>query len=105
VSMPNGGQELAPTENVGRGFILRSTLPTERTLSQPHYMEVPVQGIMPGEKSSNHSGLLPTKGQEPDPVTPIRPRDDWLISSKPVTGTFHLSICLNVNDTERDPGR
>jgi hypothetical protein len=60
--MSNGGQGLTPAENVGRGFILRSTLPTERTLSQPHHMEVPVQGIMPGEKSSNHPGLYPIKG-------------------------------------------
>jgi hypothetical protein len=71
--MPNRGQGLAPTQNVGRGFILRSTLPAEWTLSQPHHMEVPVQGIMPGEKSSNNPGLLPTKGQELGPVTPIRP--------------------------------
>jgi hypothetical protein len=56
VSMPNGGQGLAPTENVGRGFILRSTLPTERTVSQPHHIKVPVQGIMPGEKSSKLFG-------------------------------------------------
>jgi hypothetical protein len=71
--MPTRGQSLTPTENVGRGFILRPPLPTERTLSQPHQMEMPVQGIMPGEKSSNHPGMLPTKGQELGPIAPTRP--------------------------------
>jgi hypothetical protein len=33
--MPTGGQGLTPTANVGRGFILRSTLPAERAISQP----------------------------------------------------------------------
>jgi hypothetical protein len=60
--MPTRGQGLTPTENVGGGFILRSTLPAERAISQPHQMEVPTQGIMPGKKSGNHPGLFPTKG-------------------------------------------
>jgi hypothetical protein len=62
VSMPTRGKGLTPTENVGRGFILRSTLPAEWAISQPHQMEVPIHGIMPGKKSGNHSGLFPTKG-------------------------------------------
>jgi hypothetical protein len=73
--MPTGGQGLTPAENVGRGFILRSTLPAERTVSEPHQMEMPTQGIMPGKKSSNHPGLFPTEGQEFGPSAPIRPRD------------------------------
>jgi hypothetical protein len=73
--MPTGGQGLAPTDNVGRGFILRSTLPAERAVSQPHQMEVPIQRIMPGKKSGNPPGLFPTEGQEFGPSTPIRSRD------------------------------
>jgi hypothetical protein len=60
--MPTRGQRLTPTENVGRGFILRSTLPAERAISQPHQMEVPIQGIVPVNESGNHPGLLPTEG-------------------------------------------
>jgi hypothetical protein len=75
VSMPNRGQGLTPTENVGRGFILCPTLPAERAISQPHQMEMPVQGIMPGKKSGNHPGLFPARGQEFGPNAPIRPRD------------------------------
>jgi hypothetical protein len=36
MSMPVGGQSLAPAENVGRGFILRSATPAERAVLQPH---------------------------------------------------------------------
>jgi hypothetical protein len=79
--MLNGGQGLAPAENVGRGFILRSTLPIERTLSQPNHMEVPVQGIMPGEKSSNNPGLLPTKGVEPLTWGATAPRSPFFLPS------------------------
>jgi hypothetical protein len=68
--MPTGGQGLAPTENVGRAFILRSTLPAERAVSQPHQMEMPIQGIMPGKKSSNHPGPFSTMGQEFGPSAP-----------------------------------
>jgi hypothetical protein len=73
--MPTGGQGLTPTGNVGRGFILHSTLPAERAISHPHQMEMPLQGIMPGKKSSNPPVLFPTEGQEFDPSAPIRPRD------------------------------
>jgi hypothetical protein len=31
--MPEWGQNLTPTENVGRGFILRSTLPAQWVVS------------------------------------------------------------------------
>jgi hypothetical protein len=75
VSMPNGGQGLTPTENVGRWFILRFTLPAERAISQPHQMEMPIQGIMPGKKSGNHPRLFPTEGQEFGLSPLIRHRD------------------------------
>jgi hypothetical protein len=55
--MPDRGQGLTPTENVGRGFILRSTIPAQWTVHQPHQVEVPIQGIMSGKKSSKHPGL------------------------------------------------
>jgi hypothetical protein len=51
MNMPIGGQSLAPTENVGRGFILRSAPPAERAVFQPHQVEMPVQGVMSGKKS------------------------------------------------------
>jgi hypothetical protein len=60
--MPDRGQRLTPTQNVGRGFILCSTLPAQWTVHQPHQMEVPMQGIMPGKKSGNHPGLYPIEG-------------------------------------------
>jgi hypothetical protein len=75
MSMPIGGQSLAPAENVGRGFLLRSAPPAERAVFQPHQVEMPVQGVMSGQKSSNPPGLFPTEGQELGPSTPIRPRD------------------------------
>jgi hypothetical protein len=68
--MPTGCQGFTPTENVGRDFILRSTLPAQRAVSQPHQMEMPIQGIMPGKKSGNHPGLFPTEGQEFGPGAP-----------------------------------
>jgi hypothetical protein len=48
--MPDRGQNLTLTENVGRGFILRSTLPAHWIFSQPHQLEVSAQGIMPCNK-------------------------------------------------------
>jgi hypothetical protein len=51
--MPEWGQNLTPTENVGRGFVLRSTLPAERVVSQPRQVELSAQGIMPGFASWN----------------------------------------------------
>jgi hypothetical protein len=44
--MSDTGQSLTLTENVRGGFILRSTLPAQRTVCQPHQVEVPTQGIM-----------------------------------------------------------
>jgi hypothetical protein len=52
--MPEWALNLTPTENVGRGFILRSTLPAQWVVSQPHQLEVSAQGIMTGKKSGNH---------------------------------------------------
>jgi hypothetical protein len=72
--MPIGGQSLAPAENVGRGFILRSAPPAERAVSHPHQVEMPMQGVMSGKKSNNPPGLFPTEGQELGPGTPIRSR-------------------------------
>jgi hypothetical protein len=59
--MPDRGQGLTPTENVGRGFILHSTLPAHWAVCQPHQVEVPTQGIMPGKKSGNLPGLFSTE--------------------------------------------
>jgi hypothetical protein len=59
--MPEWGQNLTPTENVGRGFILRSALPAQWVVSQPHQLEVSAQGNMSGKKSSNHPGLYHIK--------------------------------------------
>jgi hypothetical protein len=55
---------------VGRGVILRSTLPAQRAISQPHQVEMPIQGIMPDKESSNPPGLFPTEGQEFGPSAP-----------------------------------
>jgi hypothetical protein len=49
--MPDRGQGLTLTENVGRGLILCSALPAQWAVHQTHQMEVPTQGIMPGIKS------------------------------------------------------
>jgi hypothetical protein len=75
MSMPVGGQSFAPAENVGRGFILRPAPAAERVVLQPHQVEMPIQDVMSGKKSSNPPGLLPTEGQELGSVTPIRSRD------------------------------
>jgi hypothetical protein len=57
--MPKLGHNLTPTENVGRGFILRSTLPAQWAVRQPHKVKVPAQGIMSCKKSSNNPRLYP----------------------------------------------
>jgi hypothetical protein len=44
--MPEWGLNLTLTENVGRGFILRSTLPAQWTVSEPHQVEVSAQGLL-----------------------------------------------------------
>jgi hypothetical protein len=90
MSMPAGGQSLAPTENVGRGFILRSAPPAERAVLQPHQVEMPIQSVMSGKKSSNPPGLLPTEGQELGPVPPIRSRDQ--LPSLSSTHQLHSTI-------------
>jgi hypothetical protein len=73
--MPDRGQGLTPTENVDRGLILRTALPAQWAVCQPHQMEVPTQGITPGKKSGSHPGLSPSEGQKPNPGTPTRSRD------------------------------
>jgi hypothetical protein len=60
--LSDGGKGLTPTENVGRGLILRTSLPAQWAVCQPHQMEVPVQGIVPGKRSGDHPGLSPSKG-------------------------------------------
>jgi hypothetical protein len=60
-------------QNVGRGLILCTTLPVQWTVCQPHQMEEPTQGVVPGKKSGNHPGLSPSKGQKPNPGTPTGP--------------------------------
>jgi hypothetical protein len=73
--LPDKGQGFTPTENVGRSVILRTALPAQWALCQPHQMEEPAQGIVLGKKSGNHPGLYPSEGQKPKPGTPTRPRD------------------------------
>jgi hypothetical protein len=64
MSMPDRGQGLTPTENVGRGFIPRSTLPAQWAVCQPHQVKLPALGIMPGKESGNHLGLFFTQDRE-----------------------------------------
>jgi hypothetical protein len=56
--VPDRGQSPTPTECVGRGFILRSTIAAQWTVRQLYRVEVPTQGIMPG----NRPGLYPIEG-------------------------------------------
>jgi hypothetical protein len=49
--LPDRGQGLTATENVGGGLILRTALPAQWAVCQPHQMEVPAQGIVPGKES------------------------------------------------------
>jgi hypothetical protein len=44
--LPNGGQGLTPTENVGGGLILRTALPAQWAVCQPHQVEMPAQGAL-----------------------------------------------------------
>jgi hypothetical protein len=73
--LPDRSQGLTPTENVGGGLILRTALPAQWAVCQPHQMEVPAQGIVPGKKSGVHPGLSPSKGQKPNPGAPTGPGD------------------------------
>jgi hypothetical protein len=60
------GQGLTPIENVGRDFVIRSTLPAKWAVHQPQQVKVSAHGIMPGKKSGNNPGLYPVKGWKPD---------------------------------------
>jgi hypothetical protein len=51
-----------PTEDVGRGFILHSTLHAQWAVRQPHQVKVPTQGIVSSKESGNHPGLYPVEG-------------------------------------------
>jgi hypothetical protein len=73
--LPNRGQGLTPTENVGRGLILCTALPAQWAVCHPHQMEVPAQGIVPGKKSGKLPGLSPSKGQKPNPGALTGPED------------------------------
>jgi hypothetical protein len=64
--MPDWGQNLTPTENVCRGFILHSTLPAQCVVSQPDQLEVSAQGIMSCKMSGNHPGLYPINPLAPE---------------------------------------
>jgi hypothetical protein len=75
IRLPDRGQGLTPTENVDRGLTLRTALPAQWAVCQPHQMEVPTQGVVPGKKSRNQPGLSPSKGQKPNPGTPTGPGD------------------------------
>jgi hypothetical protein len=73
--LPDRGQGLTQTQNVGSGLILRSTLPAQWAVCQPHQMEVPTQGVVPGKKSGNHPGLSPSKRQNSNPGAVTGPGD------------------------------
>jgi hypothetical protein len=73
--LPDRGQGLTLTENVGRGLILRTALPAQWAVCQPHQMVVPPQGVVLSKKSGNHPGLSPSKGQKPNPGAPTGPGD------------------------------
>jgi hypothetical protein len=83
--LPNRGQGLAPTENVGGGLIFHNALPAQWAVCQPHQMEVPAQGIVLGKKSGNHPGLSPSKGQKSNPGALTGPRDQLSSLSLGVT--------------------
>jgi hypothetical protein len=72
--MPEWGQNLTPTDSVGRGFILRSTPPAQWVVSQPHQVEVSAQGIMPSKESGNNPGLYLIKGLKPNLGAPTGSR-------------------------------
>jgi hypothetical protein len=58
---------------VDRGLILHTALPEHWAVCQPHQVEVPTQGVVPGKKSSNDPGWSPSKGQKPNPGALTRP--------------------------------
>jgi hypothetical protein len=55
------GQSLTFTKNVGQGFLIHSTLPTEWTFRLPWYVKVSSQGVMSGKETNHSLGLSPIK--------------------------------------------
>jgi len=64
IRMSEWSQSFTLAKNVGRGFILCSTPPTQWTVWQPQQMKMSSQGIMSCEKANNSPGLYPVKGQK-----------------------------------------
>jgi hypothetical protein len=58
-----------------------ATHPAQWAVRQPHQVEVPTQGIVPGKKSGNHPGLWPIEGQK-SRVILLFPRWAFMASSR-----------------------
>jgi hypothetical protein len=61
------GQGLTLAQNVDWGFLLIATLPVNGIVTEPHYMQVPSQGVRSGEQASTYPGLSLIKGQQAGP--------------------------------------
>jgi hypothetical protein len=91
--LPDRRQGLTPTENVDGSLILRTALPAQWAVCQPHQMEVPAQGIVPGKNYGDHPGLSPSKGQKPNPVAPTGPGDQLSSLSFGAPKFHHRLLC------------
>ena len=56
ICMSEWSQSFTLTKNVGRGFILCSTPPTQWTVWQPQYVKMSPRCVMSSEKASNNPG-------------------------------------------------
>jgi hypothetical protein len=88
--MPERSQDFTSTKDVGRAFILRSTLPTQWAvypIKRIYYIYIYVyiysQGIMSCAETCNNPGLHPTKGQV-WPCCPDRVPTHWTHSRTPL---------------------
>jgi hypothetical protein len=61
--LPNRGQSFTPTENVGRGLILRSTLPAQRAVCQPIRLRCLCRVLGP-VRSPVNTPLIPYLGSQ-----------------------------------------
>jgi hypothetical protein len=66
---------------VGRGFILRSTLPA---VHQPHQIKMPVQNILSSKKSGNNPRLYPIEEKN----LTLGPQHGPEITPEPVVGYY-----------------
>ena len=55
-------QGLTFEENVGRGYLLNSTFPTQWAVLQPKHVEVSSRGVKANKKANDSPGLIPIKG-------------------------------------------